>query len=1668
MRRLALALLLLADQAGAVALGLSRHPGGVTALVPPLALDRSPELPRLAQDLRGMLATLAKSEPVRAVPELRLVDDMRPYARLSLEDGAPRMTVSLGMLSFVADDDELAYVLAQELDRPAAQLSALAATVSDDDFIRKMGLERMADSESDVKAVLGRVMDNGWSPHGAYSFMTRARERFGETASSGLGYWSQRRDTVGLAIAYWTRERGRESADRLGESARRREVVGPVKSGLLDAQANRAARARALAAVAKSPVDTADAEYASAVDPAAAAEATKRNLWHFGGAYEKDFVRNWEEMRRLGVDELPDKRVLSLQLGLHESLYAAYEKARAKHAGEDYRTEDRESLSAVLGLGLRAILLSAPEPALARKEWRERRREIRTLERRAARAEGVERETLESELAEARKRFSEVERGWKAARAVLDGKPDAVTKGVDRILRKGSPYPSIGHTPGEFAAVSGAGVHRVQEAFARVLPSRKALLERHLPMILETRHGLERFGGMNGGTTMGWFLELRPDPKDAEPLLETYVKLVEELLAGEDAALDRGGTLQGLNPVHYTSRDVGKRIWELLEQYSATDPAKAEQLARRAAAAVADWAASGREIASFLQTASAGDESVKFSAPLVAGLVAGLSPALEGFLEDDIDSQPFHAITGFETSQWMLAPEQDREPLSAERRSELLERAARAIAALLKAEPTEERLAALRGFLKIRHPWLFLAPSERKSRAAMDRLYEPLLALSRDALLSKKLIGAVSYQYLVDLLHDPAHPRRFEELIMALGNIVKLEYRSPLDRDPFDDGFDEEDETKPRPPDKNQRMHLRLAARAASDAAMPLKRAIEYLSLLRGEAGRLGGTRILRAAYDRAAASKRPDETVEAAGHRGFWTAWEKTGNPPFNSSALSAFVESLIPDETLPRLEYFVRAVKGVAEYMEDLRARGGPQYYGSVSEGDNRLGIGALKAAARDEAALKASDSSLLAAVVQSVALGEAKSDPLYDRYFEELSSRPDGPAAMRELIKSPRAVAHLHFDENKLALAKEQLAAAVDLDAAAAAGKEAGHDVVRPAVVAALELVEKQFPGHSPAHERMLSWLESRLMTTRAETKLVSAVRLNSDNWKDVRGIEALDQPQIMNRRLKTQTERELMLEYLTEDGREPPAIPSLDNTFGREWTLNELTKAKRFFTDFNLPLRVYILQPMLDENKGLLSDPIRERRLIDRVLGERLDEPVVRAALEAYLRNLPIGEKKAVLGYLLASRLGRKQGGASLKAVLEAMGPLGVKAGQFLRTSGVLPAAERAQLDDFLDKALPPTRAEVFELLTAGFGPDLQGIVWVGRVLGSGSLNVLVEVGMLDPETGKVRRVAVRLLREAAKGQAANENLVWEKAAKELMASEDSAIRRAGRLADEARAQAWFTLGPDGAEMDLSIERGAEAEAREAYESAESDGLSVSVSIPLHGLQKRWVLPDEEGRPRSKTVSVYEIVDHVPHAELTPEERASAARRIIRAELDAMLKKGVFDADGHRGNWLFDRALRRLVRVDYAQIRRIGPARRKALAETLAALIRPSADRAMRRALTRRLPELFELDGGVPLPSTAAADLAEVLADPALPDFRAPQERLLFLQERLESKWRETNPDAAVRLAPELRSAVASLAKLSLYRETVGDRAYFEALLDATGFGRWRFALLLAWERFVAKR
>jgi len=1614
----------------------------------------APFMKRFAPFVEGLLTDKDGREPIR----LTLVDDMRPGVSLvDLGPGERVLAVNLGLLRKVENDDELAYLIGQELERGHCDLNEDIARLykrnEGFDRIRATLLENALESEADVRSLVGRVIEKGYNPHSAYELLTRSIE-----ASEGMkenSDYSSRRDALALALSWWMRRLGRDPNDRFGDHPRQDGVLGPLREQLFDDPAFLRERRRQAVAGLMKPSLRARQAYDAVQDP--------NTLNIFNVVYEADFEKNWQEFDRNADGLFSDKARVDLQLLLHQKLDEGYEAERSRVLKAPFQARSFEHLKDFLRMELHKLVLSAPEPGRVLLDIQKKQKDIAEAEKALAESKDeYERMEASSDLLRLPKELRRLEHDYSLSRRVFANKDaDSRWQALIQEPKETRNLWSFSHSPEELLK-QGFRLRRVEGYASRITGRRKEAIEASMPAILDDNKSFGSFG-----EAIGIFLEVRPGAAALGPLLEAYVRFIGKALSGSPAER----IAENIGIMWYRARDDGKSIWSFFKDFYAADPAAAVRIWLSLMKVLVEKAPGLDMLDTLIRSVWVEEDN---AGPLLQDgpsrelVSARLESAFKRELsEAESAGQVLNALSYYQDALWNIGG-RSKNILSEETSDAILE------AALTRMESVrypDGRRDQLRALLLARFPWLFHVGAEKDDprRLAIVKGISGLVAMKDE------FNGVLDYVYLVQLVYDKDDPESFYRLISSLQGLVTfspesqkngpaqqiaLSFLSWLEREEPDDVslakalsiyesyVDEDFDEDSDPENLDDAENYDDADYEDEDSYSKNTGFSSFLT------NRL---RLLIARH----ASQGPAGAIRD-GVYDFWRDWHDRRFEPFNCDALGGVIRRAVPEAPLAALEFLTAGVEGVSRLVSEITAEDSIWYHGSDTEWENRVDVKRLASLLKDPGVLEKASPEQLAQGFAALAVSREDAQAEIGDIFEKIFPLVREDAKAARLFEDEGLVEKLYYLSSTKELALWQLERKFKLSELGQAAGALGKDEVRAQLTGILSSLQSQLPEESVLRNELIDEVEKRLLTSRAESRLFDPLRADSENWSEHKGFEALSAPQLVARMVKSQPDRISLIRYLVGSESKPPTFESV-GWMQRSYE-KDIIAARKLFQEAETPLRVFLLQPLMDENRGIFSDPAASESLYSFVLGEGSDwSGVFRGKfMRAYLKALSPGERKVVLGAILSGFVGRPPGAPSLKSILEAMGPFGVKVGQFLRTSAVLSKAERSELDDFLDRALEPSRHEIYQALERVFGKNLEAVEGVGELLGSGSLNVVVlvrlrdpstngewllrspsEPGLVDPLDGAIRRVVVRMQRPGAEGLVANENPVWERAIAELKTDPDARTRRMAMLIDEARSYAYENLKPGGVELDLSIEREAYPDAAAAYaDEQDSSGLRVEVLAPLKDLQARLV-PEKD----SRSVSLYDYIPGTRLKALDPKDRARTAARILKTELRALFERASFDPDGHSGNWINDLLHGRLVRIDYAQLRKLPTEDRAAFRRAMAALVRPSPDAFMRSELLETLGRVFSFSGGTPTQQELSAALDAALSEGDLPEAYLPHERLMSIQDRMENALGVSHPGLAISVAPSARSALASLAKISIYEEELGKLRYGLILLDS---------------------
>lgn len=711
----------------------------------------------------------------------------------------------------------------------------------------------------------------------------------------------------------------------------------------------------------------------------------------------------------------------------------------------------------------------------------------------------------------------------------------------------------------------------------------------------------------------------------------------------------------------------------------------------------------------------------------------------------------------------------------------------------------------------------------------------------------------------------------------------------------------------------------------------------------------------------------------------------------------------------------------------------------------------------------------------------------DQLFLRIFEDIKKSSE----LSQLFDDPKMAEQFYYDSTKKAFAEWYLEKKHEIS------KFVRHPtppaIVRSYVDKVADTVNRLIHEPSAYGNDLIDWVEQELATTPAESEKFDKKRMVIEGLGKSRHTLIGDFVHIGIKAIRNNDERMQVLSYLIgKSNFVNPAITKkiadfIDTELAvYEESLGELDKPakgkaeeiKKLIADSQFwgkmrgefrsapaMARSWIMMPILDPKTGLLSSPAHREQVMKLIMGELADHYFIRRAFETYLKVMPHEtEARLVIAHVLGSftqQSGQSKSRASLATILKAMGPFGIKMGQYLESSGILPENLREELKDFKAFVDPPDRPTVIrkfqEAFTVSGMDEPHNISWIGEIKGAASVNYFVRAQMINPEGNPVE-VGIRFQRDGVIGRVDVENGALVDLENDLWEDPDPELKRFVRFLREARSTSHETLREGGQEVDLTFEVNMHEKAENIYKSGPATeygsdyNFSVDVSKPL-----LWAMEKIPPHLR-KFVSVYEFVDHVKFKEITDEVLAkhgihmkaddfkvALLQQRLDTEFKALFEKGEFDPDSHDGNWLVDLKNRRQVRVDYSQLRFVSEPARIAFKNSLRALIQPLATNEHKQELAQEIEkyffDVFEVRGGkpgeenLPIPGREKipALIRQAVQSEKFPTYDLPYDRLLYIKDIVQKELFNGKDPRYFGVKDSHRASFALIARLKGYAE-----------------------------------
>ncbi|MFH0800699.1 MAG: M48 family metalloprotease [Pseudomonadota bacterium] len=1647
------------------------------------AVDVEKYPPAMREPLRAFMNRAGALLQKMVVPEdgkgpihLVVIEDANPNATYFVHDGQVVVGITLGLIETLESDDELAFIFGHEFEHAHSQLQKRVDALR---WHEAFFLQRPVENEVDVRSV-GRMLDKGGNPHEASSWLKRMRAKFGDMPGLTHPTHGSRVDTIDAAITANVRLRGQGREHRLNGAPKRTDVLGSIRQALFGrGQLQSALYQRAEELL--NPVGIVDHYFEAVRDGNERAfpieietENHRRSQFRTEAIFAKCFIHRWGAIEALfppshgdaNGDPKEKARRVDMQLRLARNLHDEFERARTEFLGGDFAPANRAQFEAAANLEMRSWPIAVPNLVGALKE-----RDL--LNGKKARlAGGVTPAGIKEELewveyrVEIAKAFFEP--GKALDRFVVEG-----YKGY--IDRESSFYLGYEHNVSSYLEMSRqyglriryihdriASVHeRVEQTDTDSRP-RMALMAINLSDFMDAWHEIGFFSRVTAdakravwGKAQALLKQADPKSKEAEQLTSLLFQNLREfagILPSETqrfAVQELGREIDGAADLLALDR-VGSALLGNLAFLGEEKGRVVRAFQEKMVSACLEWVGSSdlrsalRKIAKIDGLVHGYDdteisfEQYQTDAPLVgqfadrlrsaaigAGLdeaqlatliyvqIPSLMPASIGpaelarmraqFIATCNDPKFKGLFTGlFGIYDTMFTFSESLASQGGEERA-------------MRAELHRLRLTASRDWPESTHPFVPM----RVRRGVLRRI--DVLQLKLMAIRAKKIMGNC-------------------ELIVATPHIWRLSGEENGDEFSWSYKLQFNDSSSFR---------AQVLERLARERPWDIRTA-SLMIRTRTEGSAQG--EFLKAHFKW---HMKVTGSVEGAAY-GFWKSLGEAKINPGQSEEMDDVIASFYSEEVqdkdgekrfvLSDPDIFIAYRRGVARFVEEA-GLSDPR-----AQMWKRTSWGPVASFLNDATRYKKYPPQKIAGVLHDYVVERVEENKRTGFYVSDETAKTvdwlwshRGDPAVERVLEHPYMVRAALHQSAQVRIAKWQLERIAGfkefLPEYEAHGTEPPQKgAVRDVVRRTYEVLKMQFPEPTLTSHEVLQFAEERLLPNEVETALLAGLRPGEENWTETAGLAGVDVPDIVASRLRSDSERIDLIRYLIGASDKPPKL---------EWCNDdEVTSAKSFYVMSGEASRTLALSAVIGDGAGVIQSSVVYASARKIIMDGAADDKDLEAVFDTYMNALPAGERKLLLANALATFDPSRGGQTSFRRLLEAGGPLGAKAAQGLVTSGVVTGELREDLMHSFDAYLPPTRKQVFDHLKKIFGDAYDEIAGVGRILGAGSLNYVVEV-FWKTEKGP-RRVAVRIQKDYVEGLIQNEHQVWQAAVGKLKLSERPRTRRYGRLIGGLTQAALKSLAPGGAELDLAQERETFQRASGAYSQAVSaeTGLSVAASKPVLGLQQK-VQPKYQ-----KIVSVYEYVDSTKLDRIPDADRRKAiAGQIVDAEL-AAFDSGTFDPDAHRGNWLADLEGGKLVRVDYAQLTTVEAAERARFKELFRLLLDPSARGQLQNYLMGNFATIFDVAAP---PDNLDKALKYVFGQQEMARITNPMERLLFIQNQLELYFVDQGVAAEFRLRDSISSSLGLFLRLNMYRQYIGDLDYLVKLARFLGMNPATLAL-----------
>lgn len=435
--------------------------------------------------------------------------------------------------------------------------------------------------------------------------------------------------------------------------------------------------------------------------------------------------------------------------------------------------------------------------------------------------------------------------------------------------------------------------------------------------------------------------------------------------------------------------------------------------------------------------------------------------------------------------------------------------------------------------------------------------------------------------------------------------------------------------------------------------------------------------------------------------------------------------------------------------------------------------------------------------------------------------------------------------------------------------------------------ITFLEASIPERGRGFAEILEEISVKIRSTPQESKLLHDAKTAGAGGEKQEDLTLRVLSDVLNHVVswKKKHQWEFVL-YLRGDIEATPKLQAAFRTLGPE-------RIRRMFQLLPVMAKTVALDSFLDAPTGLLGKISVGRgwskKIVDHLMRGKTEAEsrIAREILTGFLYALKATGNKPLQSYVLSYMLSlpksaSKNGGEALKNVLEIFGTTGIKIGQFLAASNLLPDAETAVLRTLQEQAKIPMREEIYEDLRSVLGTDDLPFD-LKNLLGAASLKYAMLAG--DKSTGD--DVVLKVLRLESIAHTRLEFKILEKMAEYLVKKNGSKYGIFGSITTASRRAVEREL--KGRE---EVNKGRLA-ARYVYVRA-SD-LKIKVVVPQELMLKDRII-------------VSEFAEGTSFFNLRPEVQPAIADKILQMEHDILMSEKIplgdeiiFDPDRHAGNY-----------------------------------------------------------------------------------------------------------------------------------------------------------------------